>query len=93
MYPTRIPDVVSLCRKYQCGTIPHEFPKSRYFVRSLRELLLQQQGFNKQLDLDKDDVLAVANDNTPQEEETFVEHLEASRRTGHGQVKNLEGVA
>ncbi len=27
-YPTRIPDVASFCRRYKCGAILHEFPKS-----------------------------------------------------------------
>lgn len=61
----------------------------------LRELLLQQQDSNKQLDLDKGDVQAVANYNTPQDEqaaETFVERLTA-RRIERGQASNLEGVA
>lgn len=49
----------------------------------LRGLLLQQQGINKHLDLDKGDVQAVAaNDNVPQEEQetgSFVERLAAER--------------
>ncbi len=52
------------------------------YEEKLRELLLQQQGINKQLDLDKGDVqAAAANDNMPQEEaaDTFVERLEATR--------------
>jgi hypothetical protein len=28
-HSTRIPDVASLCRRYKCGAIPHEFPKSQ----------------------------------------------------------------
>jgi hypothetical protein len=61
----------------------------------LRELCMKQQEINRQLDLDKGDTQAVANDNTPQDEQaagTFVERL-ATRRTGRGQVNDLEGVA
>jgi hypothetical protein len=48
--------------------------------------LPQQQNINKRLGLDKDGVQALANDNTPQDEQvadTFVECLEASR-IGYG---------
>lgn len=57
----------------------------------LRELLLQQHGINKLLDLDKGDVqAAAANDNTPQEEpetpDSFVERLTAERGKGKARV-------
>src|SRR5436305_719880 len=44
----------------------------------LRELCLKQQEINRQLDLDKGDAQAVANDNVPQDEQaagTFGERL------------------
>jgi hypothetical protein len=56
----------------------------------LRELCMKQQEINKLLDLDKGDAQAVANDN--KDSGTFVERLTA-RRTGRGQVNDLEGVA
>jgi hypothetical protein len=61
----------------------------------LRERCTKQQEINKLLDLDKGDTQAVANDNMPQDEQatdSFVERLTV-RRTGHGQVNDLEGVA
>jgi hypothetical protein len=61
----------------------------------LRGLCMKQQEINKLLDLDKGDTQAVANDNLPQDEQaagTFVERL-ANKRTGRGQVNDLEGVA
>jgi len=61
----------------------------------LRELCLKQQEINKLLDLDKGDAQAVANDNKQPDEQaagTFVERL-TERRTGRGQVNDLEGVA
>ncbi len=61
----------------------------------LRGLCLKQQEINKLLDLDKGDAQAVANDNMPQDEQaagSFVDRL-AARRTGRGQVNDLEGVA
>ncbi len=61
----------------------------------LRELCIKHQEINKLLDLDKGDAQAVANDNVAQDEQaagTFVERLTA-RRTGRGQVNDLEGVA
>jgi hypothetical protein len=61
----------------------------------LRELFARQQEINRQLDLDKGDTQVVANDNMQQDEQaagTFVERL-ATKRTGRGQVNDLEGVA
>ena len=51
----------------------------------LRELCMKQQEINRQLDLDKGDTQAVANDNVPQDEQaagTFVERLAAVRNKG-----------
>ena len=61
----------------------------------LRGLCARQQEINRQLDLDKGDVQAVANDNMPQDDRdagTFVERLTA-RGTARGRVNSLEGVA
>ncbi len=61
----------------------------------LRELCARQQEINRQLDLDKSDTQVVANDNMQRDDkdtDSFVERL-AARRTGRGQVNDLEGVA
>ncbi len=61
----------------------------------LRELCIKQQEINRQLDLDKGDAQAVANDNMQPDDkdtDTFVERLTV-KRTGCGQVNDLEGVA
>ncbi len=69
-------------REQLCRPFEHE--------GSLRELLLKQQDINKQLDLDKGDVQAVANDNMPPQEEkvpgSFAERLAAEREKGKTQV-------
>jgi hypothetical protein len=87
----------SKCERMEKALADYQEQLNRPFEHEdrLRELCIKQQEINRQLDLDKSDTQAVANDNMQQDEQaadSFVERL-AVRRTGRGQVNNLEGVA